>query len=373
MAHPPSSGPLSTRAARWTFFASFLLALTLAAAPSAQTQSRGPKLVVLLVVDQMRADYVERFQDRWTGGLHRLITEGAWYRQAEYPYFTTVTCAGHATVATGALPSVHGMIANTWWDRAEKKEVACADDDTTSIVSYGAPLKGTGESAHSLRVTTLAEELRAQLDPPARTIGLSLKARTAVTMVGQRADAAVWFDDRGEWVTSSAYTSAPVPAVATFVKAHPITKDLGAVWDRMLPKEQYWFASPAQSIVPKNSMSPAFPHTIGSAAGEADATFFAQWQSSPNADDYLASLALDLAQPMNFGSRRTDFIGIGFTVLDKVGHDYGPESHEIQDVLLRLDRSLGAFFAGLDKLDGAGQYVVALTADHGVAPLPEPM
>ena len=346
--------------------------LVLAASPApVPTLPTPPKLVVMLVVDQMRSDYVDRFQDRWTRGLRRLVDEGAWFRLAEYPYFTTVTCAGHATIGTGALPSVHGMIANTWWDRVQKKEVACADDPATSIISYGAPLEGTSESARALRTSTLADELRAQLDPASRTVVLSLKARSVVTMAGQRADAAVWFDDRGQWVTSNAYSAGPVPEVARFVKAHPIVADMGTVWDRLLPRERYWFASPALGAAPKDGMTPAFPHRIGAEGGEPDAAFFGQWQSSPLADAYLAHMALDLVESLRLGTRRTDLLGISFSTLDKVGHDFGPESHEIQDVLSRLDVTLGDLFDGLDRVVGRGQYVVALSADHGVAPIPE--
>jgi len=330
-----------------------------------------PKLVVILVVDQMRGDYVDKFQDRWTGGLHRLIASGAWFRQTDYPYFTTVTCAGHATISTGSLPFVHGMIGNSWWDRGARKEVACADDDGTSIVSYGRPLKGAGESGRALRTTTLADELRVQLDPAARVVGLSLKARSVVTLVGQRADAAVWFDDRGEWVTSTAFAATPSAAVSRFVQAHPITDDFGSVWDRLLPLDQYWFPSPAVGASPKSGMTPAFPHPIGQEGGEPDAAFYSQWQSSPNSDAYLAKMALALTGDLQLGQRRTDFLGISFSALDRVGHDFGPESHEVQDVLARLDRTLGLLFDGLDRLVGPDRYVVALTADHGVAPVPE--
>jgi predicted AlkP superfamily pyrophosphatase or phosphodiesterase len=130
-----------------------------------------PKLVVLLVVDQMRSDYVDKLRGRWTGGFHRLLTEGAWFRQANYPYFNTVTCAGHATIGTGALPSAHGMVLNGWYDRTVKKEVACVADSATTIVSYGTPLPGSSESAWRMRLPTLADEMRAQLSPASRAIG----------------------------------------------------------------------------------------------------------------------------------------------------------------------------------------------------------
>src|SRR5262249_61298067 len=124
------------------------------------------------------------FQRQWTGGLRRLLTDGARFRDAAYPYFNTVTCPGHATVSTGAYPSSTGMILNVWWDRALRKRVACADDPSATIVSYGKPTNGPGESAVRLRIPTFADELRTQLAPSARVASFSLKARSAVTLAG---------------------------------------------------------------------------------------------------------------------------------------------------------------------------------------------
>jgi predicted AlkP superfamily pyrophosphatase or phosphodiesterase len=344
------------------------VALTFSAAAAA----RGPRLIVVLVVDQFRGDYVQKFGSQWTGGFRRLLTEAAYFSRTDYPYFNTVTCSGHSTISTGSYPSVHGMILNTWWDRAIKKEVACADAEGWQIVSYGAALKGAGESAERLRTSTLADELRAQLDPKTRILGFSLKARTAVTLIGQRADAAVWFDDRGAWITSTAYTDKPVPAVAAYVKQHPVEADFGKTWDRALPVDRYLFETPAIGAMPRSSMTAAFPHAVHGPGEEPDATFYAQWQSSPFSDVYLAGMALETARSLGAGqSDRTDYLAIGFSALDKIGHDFGPNSHEVQDTLISLDRTLDRFFTGLDQLVGKGNYIVAVTADHGVAPIPE--
>ena len=140
-------------------------------APAAATAAR-PKLLVLLVVDQMRGDYVEKFQHQWSRGLRRLVTDGAWFRQSGYPYFNVVTCAGHASIGTGAVPAIHGMILNGWWERDTKKLVACTDDDRSTTISYGKPIVSEGESAVRLRTTTLADELRAQLPGAPRRRGV---------------------------------------------------------------------------------------------------------------------------------------------------------------------------------------------------------
>ncbi len=122
------------------------------------------------MVDQFRGDYVDKLQAQWSSGLRRLVTQGAWFRQADYPYFNTVTCAGHASVSTGAVPSAHGMILNGWWDREAQRPVTCTEDDRVTAISYGKPVAAGGESAARLRAATLADELRAQLSPPGRTI-----------------------------------------------------------------------------------------------------------------------------------------------------------------------------------------------------------
>jgi predicted AlkP superfamily pyrophosphatase or phosphodiesterase len=344
---------------------------TVFASQPTASNSRAPKLIVLLMVDQFRGDYVSRFQHQWTRGLHHLVSEGAWFRQARYSYYNTVTCAGHASVSTGSIPAVHGMILNGWWDRTTNANVTCTQDPTATSISYSRPVSAGGESLARLRTTTLADELQAQLSPPARVIAFSLKARSAVTLAGRHPAAVTWFDDSGAWVTSTAFTAKPVAEVAEFVKQNPIERDATKTWTPSLPKDEYLFESPTIGISAlKGGMTPTFPHAL-SVNGATDAVFYDRWQSSPWADEYLARMALETARHLEFGVRQTDMVGISFSTLDKVGHDYGPNSHEVQDVLIRLDRTLGDLFAGFDRLVGAGNYTVALTADHGVAPFPE--
>lgn len=342
-----------------------LLALSLAAtsaAPPVAAQSTRPRLVVLLMVDQMRGDYVDKYRHQWNGGLRRLLTDGAWFRQADYPYVNTVTCAGHASVATGALPSVHGMVMNTWWDRVRGRVVACADDPTAIDLSYGEQVDAPGESPASLLVPTLADELRAQSAPSSRVVSLSLKARSALTMGGQRPDAVAWVVDQGAWVTSTAFPQGLSPEIAEYIDAHPVEHQLWSTWNRALPKASYTHEE--QAIGARaDAWQKTFPHTIQT---------WEDWQTSPLSDEYLANMALHVASRMKLGApNRTDMLAISFSALDLVGHIYGPESHEIQDVLVRLDRTLGVLLNGLDALVGRGNYVVALSADHGLAPTPE--
>jgi len=334
-----------------------------------------PKLVVLLVADQMRADYVDRYSHQWTRGLRRLIDRGAWFRQAAYPYSYTFTCPGHATISTGALPATHGIIANAWYDdRQAGQRVACTDDARAPAVSYGAPAKG-GYSAARLGVPTFADELRAQSAAPARVVTFSMKARSAIMLAGHRADAATWFDSPiGSWETSAAYATAPVPFVAKFVRAHPVERDFDKAWTRMLPAPAYLYEDEAPGEKKSPNGSSAFPHALQSRSGKPDAEFYEAWEDSPFSDAYLVELAKAAVDAEHLGrGKGTDFLGISFSALDLVGHAYGPQSHEVQDVLVRLDEALGKLFDHLDGTVGPGNYVVAFSADHGVAPIPEQM
>lgn len=355
-------------------FRRIVLALTaaLAAASAHAAPAPPPKLVVVIVVDQMRADYVDRYGFQWTGGLRRLVDGGAWFRRAAYPYLSTVTCAGHATVSTGAFPSTHGMIANAWFDRGSGLAVGCASDTSVTTISYGAPVAG-GSGPSRLLIPTLADEMRAQMPTPSRVVTLSGKERTAITLAGHRADAASWFSSSaGTFVTSSVYTAAPVPFMVDALKAHPVSSDYGKVWTRLLPADRYRFADKGLGEKPASYWTSEFPHVLAGSAGKPDAQFYDAWTTSPFLDDCLGRLAIASVDALKLGERDgTDFLGISFSALDSVGHDFGPMSHEVQDVLARLDQTVGTLLSHLDRTVGEGNYVVGLTADHGTAPIPE--
>ena len=342
------------------------------AAKSTPSASR-PRLVVLLVVDQMRADYVDKFRFQWTGGLRRLVDQGAWFRNAAYPYSATETCAGHATVSTGAFPATHGMIANGWWDRETKKPVTCTADPNVKNVGYAGTSPQGGDSAWRMAVPSFAEELKFQTGGATRIVTFSLKARAALTMAGHKADAATWFDS-GAWVTSSPY------GVETFIadqaKAHPPKADYGKTWALSLPKSSYWYGEKALGAVPPDGWDLTFPHPLRGKTGaaEPDNTFYNQWASSPYADTALTELAEKAVDALHLGSAKgTDFLAVSYSSVDYVGHEFGPRSCEIQDILIRLDKDVGNLLAHLDQKVGRGNYIVVLTADHGVAPVPEDM
>jgi predicted AlkP superfamily pyrophosphatase or phosphodiesterase len=340
------------------------------AAPAAP--GRPPKLIVILVVDQMRGDYIDRYAFQWTGGLHRLITEGAWFRRAAYPYLTTVTCVGHATISTGTFPRTHGMVGNGWFDRDLGRSVRCSEDPAATTISYGDPITG-GDSPHRLLVPALSDELRSQLPGPTRVVTFSMKQRTAIMLAGRRADAVTWFSPAARgFATSSVYTKAAVPFIADALKARPVSMDFGASWTRLLPAERYLFDDNGLGEKSSVGWTAEFPHVIKGSGDQTDPSFYTAWETSPFSDAYLGRLAMASIDALKLGrGRGTDFLGISFTALDSVGHDFGPQSHEVQDVLARLDQTVGQLLTYLDRTVGAGNYVVALGGDHGVSPIPE--
>lgn len=325
-----------------------------------------PRLAVLIVVDQLRADYLDWYGEQWSQGLRRLMS-GAIYPRANLPYAVSRTCAGHATIGTGTFPSAHGMIDNEWYDRAARGYVSCTFDPAAEPIAFGGARASEHHSARSLGAPTIGDELLRQA-PASRVVSIGLKARSAISLGGHGGPNAtiVWEEDSGTWTTSSAFASAPWPEVEAFVRSRPVSRDRGTVWERQLPLAAYHYDDRGRGEPPGAAM---FPHSIDAPFG---ASFAAVWDASPLSDAYVGDMAGALATSMKLGQRTgSDLLTIGFAALDYVGHAYGPRSHEVQDTLARLDTTIGRLLAALDQAVGAGRYVVALTSDHGVALLPE--
>jgi predicted AlkP superfamily pyrophosphatase or phosphodiesterase len=346
------------------------VALVLLSAPLA-AQPTPPRLVVVLVVDQMRADYIQMYGHHWTKGLRRLVDTGAQFPLAEYPYAVTVTCAGHATISTGTVPATHGMIGNGWHDRDLRKNVTCTEDATVSSVPFGGRKGVEKHGPKYLRTTTLSDEMRLQATRSPTVVGLSLKARSALTLAGHPSPNtyAVWEEDDGTWATSTAYTTTASPVIDAWAKANPVRASYGQTWDRLLPASAYLF----EDAQPGEPATHLFPHQFTSKSGTPDNDFVNLWERSPWSDAALSNMAQHLVRELKLGQSPTgtDFLGVSFSALDLVGHAFGPRSHEVQDTLARLDVSIGALLDTLDAVVGRDRYVVALSADHGVAPVPE--
>jgi Type I phosphodiesterase / nucleotide pyrophosphatase len=329
-----------------------------------------PSLLVIIVVDQMRFDYLDRLDPFWKRGFRRLLEDGAVFEQAYYPYLNTVTCVGHATISTGTLPARHGIILNEWLQRPEGRRKSCTEDPAATPVPYGPKAETIGHSAHRLRVPTLGDRLRGR-SPASRVVTLSMKARSAVMLAGH-GGTATWFSEANTWATSTAFAPLPTPEVAAYVQAHPVEHASHIIWRRLYEAQAYRGDDSAVGERPKAGWTDAFPHPLKGAPGSDEARFYELWERSPYSDAYLGEMSAALVQSFALGQRDTvDLLGISFSALDYVGHDFGPDSHEAQDTLFRLDRVLGDLFDVLDKGVGRDRYVVALSADHGVAPIPE--
>lgn len=333
------------------------------------TMSEPPKLIVQLVIDQFAGRYVEMYGHQWTQGLHRLLTEGAYFPDARYPYAGNVTCAGHASIGTGTVPSVHGMVLNEWWDRESRRRIACPDDPQVTPVGLTKPVTARYSGARML-TQTFAERLDASQAPDAgRVVTFALKPRSAIPLAGHTGDAVLWFDPSGTFASSSAFGQPEW--LKAWLTAHPIEAAVAAAWTRSRPTSAYLGTDDDAGARPPSGWTPAFPHKL-SDTGKPDAQFYDRWQRSPYSDAYLADMAVAAIDQMALGQRGgIDYLGISFSALDLVGHKFGPRSHEVQDMLMRADESIGRLLAHLDARVGAGNYVLALSADHGVGEVPE--
>ena len=333
-----------------------------------------PSLVVLLVVDQFPSEYIDLYSSRWTGGLRRLLRTGAMFTKAAYPYGLTVTCPGHSSIGSGLVPANHGMIGNTWYDRGLSKSVACTEDPMATPVTFGSAEGKEHHSPRRMLARSFADQLRDQAQQPPTIVSLSLKARSAIGMAGHAGPKTMvmWLEDGGAFATSSAYTTSPWPEINEFVTANPPARDLDQVWTLLRPLNTYRFVDDGVAEAPPTGWTSVFPHALARTAGTADAAYYANWQRSPWSDVYLGELAATLTGRLRLGqSAGTDMLAVSFSALDMAGHPFGPRSHEVQDILARLDLTIGRLLDSLDQQVGRDRYVVGFSSDHGVMVLPE--
>jgi predicted AlkP superfamily pyrophosphatase or phosphodiesterase len=356
-------------------------ALTVVSLPTAaQSPGRGnsapatPRLVVVLVADQFRADYVTQYSDMWTAGLKEILTKGAVFTEAAYPYANTRTCPGHATIGTGVLPAVHGMVDNTWYSTATHEFIACTEDHQARSLPFGGRHGDETHSAKWYMVPNFADELKRQGNGRPRVVSLSLKARSAIGLGGHGGvnSTIVWKEDGATtFATSTALTTKASPAVDAFVRSNPVSLKQFETWERAKPAATYKYTDQAPGE-PANRGT--FPHLFNEPVRLSDTTasILDSWDGTPMADEYLGAMAEHLIAQEQLGQRQTtDFLAISFSTLDIVGHEYGPRSHEVQDVLVRLDATIGRLLAVLDAKVGRSRYVLAFSSDHGVSTLPE--
>lgn len=344
---------------------------------AAQTTEARPRLVLLIVVDQFRYDYLERFNDLFiAGGLRRLMREGASWTQANYDHMPTYTAPGHATLMTGAWPAETGIIANDWPDLEKGRNITSVEDERARLLN-GEP----GEVASSprrLMVSTLGDELRMATNDRSKVIGISIKDRAAILPAGRHANAAYWFSTiSGRMITSNYYFNQMPQWVTAFNDARPADKYFGARWERLLPESEYTRRAGADdpawenvSNVPGDTNK--FPHIITGGAGQPGKEFYGALDYSPFSNELLLSFAEQAITNEQLGADAdTDILTLSFSANDYVGHRFGPYSQEMMDITLRTDRQIEELLKFVDARVGLRNTIVIFTADHGVAPSPE--
>lgn len=334
-----------------------------------------PKLVVGIVVDQMRQEYLYRFNTKFgEGGFKRMMGEGFMLQNAHYNYIPTVTGAGHASVYTGTTPANHGIIGNDWYDKELKKNVYCAGDDTYSTVG-SASVEDGKMSPQRMLTTTITDELKIATQKRAKVIGVSIKDRGAILPAGHMANAAYWFDENvGRFISSTFYMSALPVWVENFNKRNLPDKYLAQVWNPLYPIEQYVASGPDDSPYEGKlggKEKPTFPYDLPAMFKKKGYDILSY---TPFSNDYLTEMAKAAIDGEKMGiDEWPDFLCVSYSATDKLGHAVGPNAIELEDIYLRLDRSLADLFKKLDEVAGKGNYVVFLSADHAVAENPQYM
>jgi predicted AlkP superfamily pyrophosphatase or phosphodiesterase len=335
-----------------------------------QTEMAGlsrPKLVVGIVVDQMRWDYLYRYYSRYgEGGFKRLLNQGFSCENTLINYLPTSTAVGHTGIYTGSVPSISGITGNDWTDQLTGRRSYCTEDSTVQPV--GAPTAGGKMSPRNLLVSTITDELRIASNFQSRVVGVSLKDRAAILPAGHTANAAFWLDDAsGNFISSTYYMSQLPDWAEKYNRDKNINWLISDGWSTLYPVGTY-VESDADNQPYEGKLdgetAPVFPHDIKAA--------YAKDRGSVRSTPFGNTLTLDFARAALEGYQlgrgpATDFLAINCASTDYVGHLFGPNSIEVEDTYLRLDKDLAAFFTFLDNQIGKDRYLVFLTADHGAA------
>jgi predicted AlkP superfamily pyrophosphatase or phosphodiesterase len=328
-----------------------------------------PKLVVGIMVDQMRWDYIYRFYDRYgNNGFKRFLREGTTCENTFIPYAQTLTAAGHACVYTGSVPSINGIMGNDWFDKSLDRNVYCAEDKSVRVV--GAE-KGEPMSPVNMWTTSICDELRLATNFQAKVIGVAIKDRGSILPAGHSANAAYWYNPaNGNWITSSYYMAQLPTWVNKFNDKKYQDSFYKNDWNTLYPINTYTQSDKDDAPYEgkfSHEDGPTFPHDLKSKTGKD----YGLINSTPFGNTFTLQFSRDALKAESLGKDAiTDFLAISLSSPDYIGHQFGPNSIEVEDNYLRLDKDLGDFFAYLDKEIGKGQYTVFLTADHAVAHVP---
>ena len=344
---------------------------------AAPTKESRPRLVLLIVVDQFRYDYLTRFGDLFgSHGIGRLMREGASWTEANFDHVPTFTAPGHAVFMTGAWPSQTGIIANEWYERDTGKKVKSVTDDSTNKLAGNPGEKGY--SPRRLLCSSVGDELRIADGDRSKVIGISAKDRSAILPAGRRANAAYWFGtDNGNMVSSTYYFNREPDWVERFNTRHMADQWFGAHWDRLLPEAEYLKRAgkddvPWENLDKSSNDTNYFPHVITGGADKPSKMFYKALDYTPFSNDVLVAFAEEAITNEKLGDDAdTDLLSVSFSANDYVGHRFGPYSHEAMDMTLRVDRQIGTLLDFVDAHVGLRNTLVIFSADHGASPVPE--
>lgn len=339
--------------------------------PATTSELKQPKLVVGIVVDQMRHDYIYRYWNKFgNGGFKKIINEGYFYRNAHYNYVPTYTGPGHASIYTGTSPATHGIIANEWFSKETGKMTYCTYDENAK--SVGTESAAGAMSPKNLLVTTIGDELKLSTNQQSKVFSISFKDRSSIFPAGHTANGAFWFDgSTGNFISSSHYMNQLPGWVNDFNNRKLAKQYLSQGWNTLYPVETYIESIADQNnyeSAPNKKDKPVFPYEYKTQLDQGD---FLILKSTPQGNTIIKDLALACLKAEQLGkSKVTDMLCISFSSTDYVGHAYGPRSVEVEDVYLRLDKDLEELINTLNATVGKDNYVVFLTADHGACDVP---
>jgi predicted AlkP superfamily pyrophosphatase or phosphodiesterase len=332
--------------------------------------SARPKLILVISIDQMRFEFLDRFAPLYRSGLKTLIDRGAVFANAKYRHAATETGPGHSILMTGSDPRHSGIVANDWWDPYLGRVVNVVDDPVQ------APIGGPGRAASpaNLLTFTVGDVLKSG-NPRSRVVGVGMKDRSAILMAGRRADAAYWFEnDGGNFITSSYYMPAAPAWLDEWNRQRSVDRFANQPWARVIDDVALYEKYAGKDAVEgeRDRKDITFPHAF--VAKPPQTQHYVELRRTPFADEVVLDFALEAMKRHELGrDADTDILAIGFAATDGIGHQWGPDSHEQMDQMLRLDGVLGRLFAQVDSSVGLGDTVVVLSADHGSRPLVEIM
>lgn len=340
----------------------------------AVAQQQKPKLVVGIVIDQMRYDYLDRYWNKFgNDGFKKIINNGFNCKNTHYNYMPTYTGPGHASIYTGTTPENHGIIANDWYNKRDKKMMYCAED--TTVKTIGSTSKDGLMSPKNMITTTITDQLKLNTNFKGKVIGISLKDRGAILPAGHKADAAYWFEGKntGKWISSSYYFNELPKWVQEVNKKNSANTYLSKPWNTLLPIAEY-----TESIADNNpyegvfdgEKTPTFPHNLPALRDSNEN--YSLIKNTPFGNNITTEMALAAIIGEKLGEDEiTDFLALSYSSPDYIGHQFGPMSVEVQDNYLRLDQDIAQLLTYLESKFGKDEVLIFITADHGAVDVPQ--